>query len=396
MHIAVFYQYFHSPDCPAAARHYTFVREWSKSHRVTVITGNSWYGRRLSEKFAWGPPGVDVRMLDVPYDNAMSSRQRLGAFARYAAGAIRTGLKIDRPDVIFATSTPLSAVWAAARVARLKRVRWIFEVRDLWPEFPIQMGAIENPFLERYLRHLERNLYRDATHVIALSPDMAKHVTDSGTPASKVTTVVNGTDFDLLDSVSEQEVMNLRQRHSLSGRKIVLYAGMFGRANAIPLLLDTARRLVHRADIAFVFVGDGFLAPEIRKAAQEFDNIVAPGPSARHAIFKWFMLADVTLVSFIDLPVLASNSPSKFFDSLGAGTPVIVTNPGWTKQFVEKHACGWYVPPGDARALSTKIAEILDSPWDLARAGVNGRRIAVQEFDRTRMASQIEQILISS
>ncbi|MFV1981663.1 MAG: glycosyltransferase, partial [Rhodothermia bacterium] len=215
MHIVVFYQYFHSPDCPAAARHYTFVREWSKRHRVTVITGNSWHNRRLSDQFEWSPPGVDVRMLDIPYDNAMSFSHRLGSFSRFALGAVRTGLGVRTPDVIFGTSTPLSAAWAASRVARLRRVKWIFEVRDLWPDFPIQMGAIQNSLIKNSLRRMERKLYRSAAHVITLSPDMTDHVVRCGIGASAVTTIVNGTDLDLLETVSEQDVTELRQEHGL-------------------------------------------------------------------------------------------------------------------------------------------------------------------------------------
>ena len=222
MHIVVFYQYFHSPDCPAAARHYTFVREWSKRHRVTVITGNSWHSRRLTDQFEWSPPGVEVRMLDIPYDNAMSFSQRLGSYSRFALGAVWTGLGIRTPDVIFGTSTPLSAAWAASRVARLRRVKWIFEVRDLWPDFPIQMGAIQNPLIKNSLRRMEQKLYRNAAHVIALSPDIADYIVQCGIEESRVTTVVNGTDLELLEEVSEQDIIDLRQAHDLVGIKTAL------------------------------------------------------------------------------------------------------------------------------------------------------------------------------
>ena len=396
MHIVVFYQYYHSPDCPAAARHYTFVREWSKMHPVTVITGNSWYDRRITDRFDWAPPGVDVRMLDVPYDNTMSSSDRMKSFARFAFGAIRVGLGIKSPDVIFGISTPLTAAWAASKVATLRRVKWFFEVQDLWPDFPIQMGAIKQPFVRNSLRRLEQRLYRSAAHVVTLSPDMAHHVVSCGIDPGRVTTIVNGTDFDLVETPAEQDITELRQQNNLSGKKVVLYAGTFGRANAIPVVLDAAKALAHRDDVCFVMIGDGYLQRDVLQTAESQVNVIAPSPLPRHEILKWFRLADLTLVPFIDLPVLAANSPAKFFDSLGAGTPVIVTNPGWTRHFVESHECGWYVPPGEPSALAEKVGEVLDSPWELARAGVNGRRVAVEQFDRRRMAAQLEQIFLSS
>ncbi|MGD8415378.1 MAG: glycosyltransferase, partial [Candidatus Latescibacterota bacterium] len=188
-------------------------------------------------------------------------------------------------------------------------------------------------------------------------------------------------------------VTELRSRFDLTGKKVVLYAGMFGRANAVKMLLRSAQ-LEKRQDVRFVLIGDGFHHGDVAEAAAGNPKLVIVEPQPRHAVFKWFKLADLSLVPFIDLPVLAANSPSKFFDSLAAGTPVIVTNPGWTRQFVEEHECGWYVPPEDPESLTQAIDQALDSPWDLARAGANGRRIAVTEFDRVAMARKIEEMMV--
>jgi glycosyltransferase involved in cell wall biosynthesis len=396
MHIVVFYQYYHNPDCPAAARHYTFVREWSQKHRVTIISGKSWHERRISREFDWVPAGVDIKLLDVDYDNAMSTSERMKSFGHFAFKALGMGLSVDRPTVIFGTSTPLSAVWAAAKVAKLKRVPWIFEVRDLWPDFPIQMGAITNPIVKRWLKKTEEGLYRSAAHVIALSPDMADHVKGCGINDARVTTLMNGTDFDLLDSISEQSLAMLREEHGLAGKRVVLYAGTFGRANDVPTLLETAERLADRSDIRFVFLGTGLFRDQVHAAADDHDNILTLDPLPRHEVLKWFKLADLSLATFIDRPVLAANSPSKLFDSLGAGTPVVVTNPGWSRKFVEEHECGWYVPPSSPSSLARTIVDALDSPWDLARAGVNARRTASEGFDRVEMAAKIEAIMMSA
>ena len=110
-------------------------------------------------------------------------------------------------------------------------------------------------------------------------------------------------------------------------------------------------------------------------------------------MLAWFKLADLSLVSFIDLPVLAANSPAKFFVSLGAGTPVIVTNPGWTRQFVEEHRCGWYVPPSKAEALAHCLERVLAAPEALAEAGQRGRAVARKDFDRDVLSDQLEAIL---
>lgn len=396
MHIVVFFQYYHNPDCPQSARQYSFVRQWAKRHQVTVITSRMWYDRRLTRKYNWAPEGVTVKMLNVPYDNRMSSKRRMLSFADYAVRAMAYGLVEKKPDVLYAVSTPLSAAWAAAKVAKARSVNWVFEVKDLWPEFPIQMGAIRRTAVKNRLRKVESNLYHDAHHIVALSPDMRQHVIGAGIDPSRVTTFVNGTDFDLVNASSTHLAAKLRAEYGLTDRKVILYAGAFGRANDIPSILECAKIMRGRDDVRFVFLGQGFEENRVLEAAASNENVVFVPAQPRHSILNWFRLADIALVTFIDLPVLGANSPSKFFDSLASSTPVIVTNPGWMKHFVENHDCGWYVPPSSPAALATQIESALADPWELARSGLNGRDIAAQQFDRETMAERIEYLLINA
>jgi len=393
MHIAVFFQYYHNPDCPLNGRHYTFVKRWAKRHKVTVITTRIWHEQRLTQNFPWAPEGVDIHMLDIPYDNAMGKVRRFGAFSRYVSGAIRCGLTIPKPDVILGTSTPLTAAWAASRVAKLRRVPWVFEVRDLWPDFPIQMGAVRPRLFRNTLFRMEKRLYHSAAHVVPLSPDMATHVLENGVPANRVTTLLNGTDFPLLDACSNELLDSLRQQYDLIGQRIVLYAGAFGRANAINTLIEAARYLSPRRDISLVVSGHGFHLADIEDASRRIGNIILLPPQPRHQMLCWFKTSDLSLVPFIDRPVLSANSPAKFFDSLGAGTPVIVTNPGWTKHFVEVHECGWFVPPENASALAATIVNLIDEPELLKAAGIKGNRAARSLFDRRRLSDTMEYIL---
>jgi glycosyltransferase involved in cell wall biosynthesis len=107
----------------------------------------------------------------------------------------------------------------------------------------------------------------------------------------------------------------------------------------------------------------------------------------------WYQLADLSLVPFLDLPVLASNSPAKFFDSLTMGTPVIVTNPGWTRTFVETHQCGWYVPPSDPDSMVQQLRSLMASPHQLRTASRRGREIAAEQFDRSEQLAKIPALI---
>ncbi|GAA3952905.1 glycosyltransferase family 4 protein [Hymenobacter algoricola] len=394
MHIAVFSQYHTNPDCPATSRHYSLLAHLAKTHRITLLTTRTWEAQRLTHQYPWVPAGVEIRAAEVSYQNKMGVARRVLAFGQYAAYAVREGLRLERPDVIWGISTPLTAAWAAAQVARQRRVPWVFEVQDLWPAFPIAMGAVPTRFAQQRLFALEKSLYRSAHHILPLSPDMTRYVQQQGIEADKITTVLNGTDLPLAARATAETVAALREQHQLLGQQVVLYAGTFGRANDIPTLVAAAERLAsERPNVVWLFMGLGFHEPLVRAAAERCANIRLVPPQPRHAVFEWFRLADISVVSFLNLPVLDANSPAKFYDSLAVGTPVIVTNQGWTKTLVEKHACGWYVPAGNSAALATRLRELLDQPQQLGQAGHNGQQVASREFDRQQIAATIQRLL---
>ena len=380
MHIVVMLQYYHTPDCPTAGRPYALVRALARHHDVTLITTHTGRTRRLAHQLDWVPPNVSLHELRIPYRNKMDTRARLWAFAQYAVRACIRGMRQPRPDLIVASSTPLSVPLTAALVARWHDVPWVFEVRDLWPDFPIQMGAVPSAWAQRGLYALERTLYQSARHVVALSPDMATHVRRRA-GHDRVTMNPYGTDLTLLRRAPIREARALCPLGD--GQRLVLYAGSFGRANAIPTLLGAARRLRHRSDLVWAFVGDGYYRSAIEAAAERLSNVRLLPPQSYHRTLALFKHATLSVTSFIDRPVLRANAPSKLMDSLAAGTPVIVTNPGWTKQLVESGGCGWCVPPEDAEALARCIMRAFDaSPRQRRQWQHNARRVAYTQFDR--------------
>jgi glycosyltransferase involved in cell wall biosynthesis len=379
MHVLLFLQYYHTPDCPTAARPHALARRLGEAHDVTVVTTASGRERRLTHRFDWSPPGVRLRMLDVPYDNAMSTEERIRAYASYAARGLVEGLRLPSPpDVVIGSSTPLTTPMAAALVAGYYGVPWIFEVRDLWPDFPIQMGAVPSPLAQAGLRWMERALYRSAAHVVTLSPDMEAHVREA-VPSAPVATIEYGADLSLLPSGPTDP-----SAFDFGSRPVVLYAGTFGRANAIPALLDAARTLNGRSDALFVLAGDGHHAPTVDRAADRLPNVRRLPPRPYPQALRLFRRADLTLVPFIDLPVLSANAPGKLFDSLAAGTPVVVTTPGWMRALVRRHGCGWYAPPRADR-LASRVASLCRAPARLRAAGEAGAALARRRYSRRRL-----------
>ncbi|RAK64165.1 glycosyltransferase family 4 protein [Hymenobacter edaphi] len=394
MRIAVFSQYHTNPDCPATSRHYTLLQHIARRHEVTLITTNTWERQRLTRQYPWLPEGVQMLAADIPYHNRMGVAARGWAFVKYMGYAWRQGLRIPKPDVIWGISTPLSAAWVAGQVARQRRVPWVFEVQDLWPTFPIEMGVVRNRLAQQQLYAAERRLYEQARHIVTLSPGMTDYVRQLGFAEAKISTILNGTDLDQAARATPDAVAALRQEHGLQGRPVVLYAGTFGRANDIPTLVRAAEMLYRqRPEVVWLFMGHGYDEPLLREAATRCPAIRLVPPQPRHAVFTWLAAADVSVVSFINKPVLDTNSPAKFYDSLAVGTPVVVTNPGWTKDFVQEHRCGWYVPAEQPQPLAEQVATVLSNPAETRAAGQRGQAVARQLFDRQQLAARMQLIL---
>ncbi|MFT2009230.1 glycosyltransferase family 4 protein [Pontibacter sp. 13R65] len=393
MHITLLHQHHHSPDCPATCRHYTFLEALAQRHNISLITSSAWREHRITDRFGWVPEGVTLYECNVPYKNKMNVPERLLSYGRFGAYCVAKGLSVPKPDLFWAVSTPLTTPWVTAQVAKARRVPWVFEVQDLWPSFPIAMGAVQNPWLQRRLFQLEKNLYRSASHIITLSPDMTAYVESLGVPSHKITTNLNGTDLHLAQQVTADQVEALRQQLNLQQKQVVLYAGTYGRANDIPTLLSAVTALANEPHIQFVFTGSGYYEPQVLEIARKYPNLTLVPPLPRHQVFSLFKLAAVSLVTFNGLPVLATNSPAKFYDSLVCGTPVVVTNPGWTKNFVERFGCGWYTPAENPTALANTITEALSNPDHLRAAGARGAMVSKKQFDRFNLVHQVEEVL---
>ena len=400
MHIAVFIQHYHTPDCPTAARPWALVKALARRHAVTVMTTDSWQGRRLAHRFDWTPPGVRLKALHVPYANEMTIAERLRSYLTYAGKALwesasTTGVLPHPPDLVYASSTPLTVGAVGAAAAARWRCPWVFEVRDLWPDFPVQMGALDGrPLLRRALYELERLLYRSAARVVTASPDMAAHVRPFIDDARAVVPVEYGTDLDLLAQVGAEEKRALRRQvQREEDEPMVLYAGSFGRANDLPTLVETARRCAGVCPARFVFAGDGYHRPLLKRAARRLPNVSLLDPLPYPETLALFELADLSLVPFLDRPVLSTNAPSKFFDSLSAGTPVVVTAPGWTRDFVERHRCGWYTPAERPDALRRRIEAVVREEPERRRAARNARRAGRTHFDRAEHMGRLLSII---
>lgn len=390
MHILYIHQHFTTPRVGGATRSYEFARRFAAAgHEVTVLAGRPLDAEVIAQEL---PAGVRVINAATPYENRMSSLERVLSFLRFATRATSSGWRV-RPDVIYATSTPLTVALPALVLSRRWRVPFVFEVRDLWPEAPIQMEALRSPALIRLLRAFERYVYRRAAHVVALSPGMMAGVVGTGVATAKVSMIPNAADIALFRP-GPLDPAFLRAR-GLPERPTVAYAGALGAANAVELLGDAAIRLQNRgSDAQIVVAGDGKRSKDLAELVRShaLRNLVLLGRAPKSDVVGLYRAASAGLVLFRDLPVLQTNSPNKFFDLLAAGRPVITNMRGWIRDLVQEERIGFAVAPTDPDGVADAI-DAACSGEDFAVMAANARALAEREFARDEIAERIEAVL---
>jgi glycosyltransferase involved in cell wall biosynthesis len=379
-------------------RSYEFSRRWvEQGHEVTVITSAS----RLSDSFSkhilsrGEIDGINVHSVRVGYSNYMSPLRRMLSFATFVVGATWLAITAGKHDVVFATSTPLTVGIPGYAAAFLRRIPFVFEVRDLWPEAAIQMGAIRRRGLAGILgKWLERFLYRHARQIIALSPGMVDGVIAEGVDPQRVHMVPNSCDLDLFSPGPKDA--ELVERLGLAGKFVVGYAGAIGPSNDVEHNVPEAARTLlarGREDIVFLIAGDGKSYPQLESVTRDLPNVRLIGTLPKAEIPRLTRTADTLLVLFADKPILATNSPNKFFDGLATGRPMIVNSDGWTRGLVEDHSAGAYFPATNGAALADVIERLADHPDERARIGVNARALAEAQFSRDLLAAKVLSVL---
>ncbi len=379
-------------------RSYEFSRRLiEQGHEVTMVTSSSRLPESYDERvFTEGEiDGIRIRSVRVRYANVMGYARRMWSFVLFTLGATWLAATAGRHDVVVATSTPLTVGIPGWVAAKLTRTPFVFEVRDLWPEAAIQMGALSRTgTIGRVAKGLERFLYRHSHSVIALSPGMAEGVVAEGIPPERVRMIPNCSDLDLFHPGDKDP--ELLERFGLDGTFVVGYAGAIGPSNAVEAHVPEAALILEergRADIVFLIAGEGKSLPELERLTAERGNVRLVGSLPKRDVPRLTRTADVLMTLFADVPILATNSPNKFFDALASARPVIVNQPGWTRELVEGHDAGVYIRAGDGRALADAVEGLADDPGRTAQMGCNGRALAEEQFDRDKQAERFIAVL---
>lgn len=394
MHVLYYHQHFATPQGAGGTRSYEMARRLiERGHKVTIVCGsyaNANIG--LENEYVGGirdgiVDGIHIIEFHLPYSNYDSLTKRTRLFIKYAIKSSIIAIK-NEYDLLFATSTPLTAGIPGIVASLLRRKPFVFEVRDLWPELPREMGVITNPLILKAMDFLEWISYHCADACIGLSPGIVKGITRRGVNEKKVTMIPNGCDMDLFtrgksDFILPPEIKN--------GDMVAIFTGAHGIANGLDAVLDAAKELINRGrtDIKLIFIGDGKLKPKLKLRAEteKINNCIFLTPISKINLANLLKKVDLGMMILANVPAFYyGTSPNKFFDYIASGLPVLNNYPGWLADMITENKCGLVIPPDNPIAFADALVYLADHPEERAEMGRNSILLAKTSFDRKKLA----------
>lgn len=400
MRVLYFHQHFSTPQGAAGIRSYQMAKQLVNSgHQVTMVCGS--YGQSktglqgdfINGKRTGSYQGIDIIEFELDYSNEMSFLKRAGVFFKYAFRSVKEVFKQEY-DVIFATTTPLTAAIPGIIAKIFRRKKFVFEVRDLWPELPKAMGVITNPIILNLMKVLEVVAYKCADKHIALSPGIKKGIERHISSKKKVELIPNGCDLDIFASSQE-----LWQPEGVSDSDfLAVFTGTHGLANGLNNVLKAAKNLKERniENIKIVLIGHGKLKQELMEQAQQakLDNVIFHEPVKKDKLAKLMKRADCGLQTLANVPAFYyGTSPNKFFDYLSAGLPVVNNYPGWVAELITENQCGLAVEPESPESFANALIQLQSDPKALVEYSQNSSKLANEEFDRSKLSRKWVSVL---
>lgn len=378
--VLLLHQHFKTPYKGGAIRSYYLAKALvDHGIAVTVITGhNDPYQNENID-------GIEVHYLAVPYDNSFGSIKRIQSFLRFANKATALAKSFSKVDLCYAISVPLTVGLVALRLKRKFKIPFVFEVGDLWPDAPIQLGFINNYLVKKSLYALEKRIYKAAESVVALSPAIKNEISRK----------VPGKVIHLLPNMADTDFFQ-KERLKKDDKFVVSYIGALGIANGLDFFIACANAARKASlSIHFILCGAGAEKERLQNLvhASKLENVSILDFANRDGVREVLKVTDAALISYKPVPILETGSPNKFFDALAAGKLVVINFGGWIKEEIESARCGISVDAYDPSDFVRKIKPFIDDPVLLESYQNNGRALAERKYSRIKASEQFVSII---
>ncbi|MEZ9768956.1 glycosyltransferase family 4 protein [Vibrio breoganii] len=405
MKILYLHQYFATPESNAGTRSFEMAKRLlANGHNVTFVTSSAFLASSYKLQRGWNVldiDGIKLHVLHQTYSNKDSYSKRILKFIQFSILSSIKALSV-KADVVFATSTPLTIAIPGVIYSKVKKVPMVFEVRDLWPELPIAVGAIKSKVLVTCARALERFAYKNSTRLIGLSPGMCEGIEKQGIPRDIITLATNSCDTDLFDVDVEIGREYKRTKLEFAGnRKVVVYTGTFGIINNVSYIVDLALASKSIApDVCYVAYGDGMEKQKIIDYAKEKgvynDNLYIMDPVPKVEVVEILSAADLSLSLFGPVNEMWHNSANKLFDALASQTPIAINYGGWQKEFIDKSHCGVVLDFSDVDKSACLLNKFLNDRGLYQVAKNACHDLSYNHYSRDIMATRLENAIVEA
>ncbi len=389
MKVIILHHHFNTPQKGGAIRSYYLAKALvERGVQTIVITTHNG-----TEETVVDVEGIQVHYLPIPYDNKFGFYRRTQSFFQYVVKASGVLSKHSDADLCYTISVPLTIGLTSLWIKRKHNIPYVFEVGDLWPDAPIQLGFIKNPVLKKILFRLELTIYEKARSIVALSPAIETSIQDK----------VKGKHIDLIPNMAdtrffspEEKKHELVSKFGVEGKFVVAYVGALGFANGLDYFLECARASEKaNLPILFLLCGEGAMKVNLQRSAKllGLKNLTFIPFQNRDGVKEVLNVADSVFICYRPVSILETGSPNKYFDGLAAGKLVIINFGGWIKAEIESQQCGVALDPSHPTSFVNLIGPYLKQPALLKESQLRARLLAEKKYSREflseRFASSI-------
>lgn len=384
-----------------ATRLYEHAIRWARAgHDVTVVTcapnfpeGKLFAGYRNHWRQVEGIDGIRVLRVKTYITANEGFLKRTLDYMSFMLMGFVAGLFERRPDVVVATSPQFFCAIGGWALSVAKWRPFVFELRDLWPASIMAVGAMRKTLVIRMLEKIELFLYRRAKAIISVTESFREDLVERGIPREKIHVVINGVDLDRYEPRPRDAT--LERDFDLAGKFVAGYMGTHGMAHALPKVLEAAELLLHRDDIAFFFAGAGAERARVEQLVQERNlrNVRMIPRQPKERMPALWSACDLAIVPLRDTPVFATVIPSKIFEAMGMGVPILMSLPeGEATAIVRLSESGVCVPPEDPQAMASAIQALADDHGRMDAYRMTSRA-AAPNYSRDTQATRMIDIL---
>lgn len=400
MRILFFTHYFPPEVNAPASRTFEHAREWARAgHEVVVVTcAPNHPGGKLfpgyENRFRQSETIDGVRVLRVWTFLAANEGflRRTLNYVSYAIAATLATIGLERPDVIVSTSPQFFCGLVGLVAKQLKRAPWVLEIRDLWPESIVTVGAMRKGVLVRFLERLEALAYAKSDRIVSVTDAFVPHIRERG-GADKISVIKNGADLTMFSRFAGDG--DVKRDLGLRERFVAAYVGTHGMAHGLDTILEAAYLLRGDSRIAFLLVGDGAERQRVlqRKDDMGLDNVVMLGQQPKSAMPGIWTATDASLILLRRSDLFRKVLPSKMFEAMAMGRPIVLGVEGEARDLLDEAGAGLAIAPESAEELAEAVTRLADDPVLAERFGAQGEAHVRANYDRARLAARYLNLL---